>query len=61
MINFKGFKTKEEAKQFIKTNKRGLLCGKDGPHKQDWKDCVTFGGLDKEQYPFAVQWRESQF
>lgn len=31
------------------------------PHKQDWKDCVMFGGLDKDQYPFAVQWHESQF
>lgn len=62
MVQFKGFKTKEEAKAFIKQNGRGLLCyeksdiEKRGKNPQDYRDCVVFGGLSRE-YPYAVQWR----
>lgn len=65
MTQFQGFKTKAEAKEFIKKNGRGLLCyekseiEKRGLHPQDYRDCVIFGGLSKE-YPYAVQWNETQ-
>lgn len=61
MTNFKGFKTKKEAEDFIKTNGSGLLCyekndkEKHGKHSKYYKDCVVFGGLSRE-YPYAVQW-----
>lgn len=65
MTHFRGFKTKEEAKAFIKKNGRGLLCyeksetEKRGKNPQDYRDCVIFGGLSRE-YPYAVQWNETQ-
>lgn len=59
MVRFQGFATRQEAQEFKKKNWRGLICGKDGPNRQDWKDCVTFGGLDGEKFPFAVQWNIS--
>lgn len=61
MVQFKGFKTKEEAKDFIKKNGKGVLCyeksavEKRGYNTQYYKDCVVYGGLSKE-YPYAVQW-----
>lgn len=66
MTQFKGFKTKAEAQTFIKEKGRGLLCYEKsdaeprGKHPQYYRDCVVFGGLSRE-YPYAVQWNESQF
>ena len=60
MVQFKGFKTKKEAQDFVKTH-GGLLCydkssiEKRGRNVQDYRDCVVFGGLS-EDYPYAVQW-----
>lgn len=65
MVQFQGFKTKEEAKQFVKEH-GGILCyeksdiEKRGRNPQYYRDCVFYGGLSKE-YPYVVQWNVSQF
>lgn len=64
MVNFKGFKTKDEAKAFIKERGGGMLCYEKseieprGRNAQDYRDCVMYGGMSSE-YPYAVQWNES--
>ncbi len=61
MYQFKGFKNKEEAKEFLKSHD-GYLCyeksdiEKRGKLPQDYRDCVNYGGLSRE-YPYAVLWR----
>ena len=63
MTQFKGFKTKAEAEQFRKEH-GGLLCWEERTAKQkkltgrgrDYMDAVVYGGLDKETYPYCVQW-----
>lgn len=67
MVRFKGFKTLEEAKQYKKEH-GGYLCWEERTPKRkqltergkDYMLSVTFGGLDKERYPYCLQWNESQ-
>lgn len=60
MVQFRGFKTKQEAKEFAKKH-GGMLCYEKseieprGKNPQDYRDCVNYGGLSRE-YPYAVQW-----
>lgn len=64
MTRFQGFTTKEEAKAFIKKN-GGLLTtcvltpsGRKPSTYKDYMLAVNFGGLNKEKYPYCVQWNE---
>lgn len=62
MTRFQGFKTKEEAKEFMKKRAqqkkaRGWLCAEHGPCRSDYRDCVLIGGLNSKEFPFAVIWR----
>lgn len=63
MTGFKGFETKEQAKAFQRehggyvcweerTPKRGQLTARG----QEYLYAVHLGGLDKEKYPYCVQW-----
>ena len=64
MMQFKGFKTKEEAKDFAKHN-GGMICWEERTPKRkqltergkDYMFAVQLGGLDKQKYPYCVQWR----
>lgn len=64
MTQFKGFKTKAEAQAFIKSQGYGCLSylksdtEKRSRYPEDYKCAVAFGGLDKEKYPYCVQWNE---
>ena len=63
MMNFKGFRTEEEAKAFVKSH-GGLLTkaytksGRKSGTYTDYMFAVKLGGLDDKTYPFCVQWRE---
>ncbi len=64
MRGFKGFATRKEATAYRKERARqkkrkGWICGKNGPLKADYRDCVLLGRLDPEKYPYAVVWNES--
>lgn len=59
MWRYKGFKSKEAAKEFAKKTGHGYIVERDGKRKQEYKDINLFGGnLDTEKYPFAITWRE---
>ena len=68
MTHFKGFGTMEEAKAFRKENGRGYICWEERTAKRknltergkDYIMAVNYGGLDKERYPYCVQWNETQ-
>lgn len=53
MTKYQGFKTKKEAQEFQKKNKKGLLWHKG---EEGHRDCVIFGGLDGTKYPWVVTW-----
>lgn len=62
MVQFKGFKTKEEAKAFKKTH-GGLLTfdkrtktGKPTGVGIDYAYAVNLGGLGAEKYLYCLQW-----
>lgn len=63
MTRFQGFATKEEAKQFVRKH-GGFLCWEERTPKRkqltnrgrDYMDAVVYGGLDKERFPYCVQW-----
>lgn len=63
MTQFKGFATKEEAKEFLKTH-RGMLTYDKRTKKTnkptgvgiDYGYAVHLGGLDPERFPYCVQW-----
>ena len=63
MTAFQGFKTKEEAKEFARKN-GGVVCWEERTPKRkeltargiDYMYAVNLGGLDKDQYPYCVQW-----
>ena len=63
MTRFKGFKTKEEALAYQKKN-GGHLCWEERTPKRkqltsrgtDYMFAVNLGGLDKETYPYCLQW-----
>lgn len=64
MTHFQGFKTKDEAKAFVKKH-GGLLTtreltpsGRKPTSYQDYMCAVIFGGLDENKYPYCVQWNE---
>lgn len=63
MMNFKGFKTEDEAKAFQKKH-GGLLTkaftksGRKSSTYRDYMFAVKLGGLDEKKYPYCVQWRE---
>lgn len=63
MTGFKGFETKEQAKAWVKEH-GGYLCWEERTPKrnqltvrgQDYMFAVTMGGLNREKYPYCVQW-----
>ena len=63
MTRFMGFKTKEEALAYQKEN-GGRLCWEERTPKRklltsrgtDYMFAVILGGLDKETYPYCLQW-----
>ena len=63
MTQFKGFKTKEEAKAFQKQH-GGVICWEERTPKRkeltargiDYFCAVHLGGLDAKEYPYCVQW-----
>lgn len=65
MTRFQGFKTKAEADKFCKEH-GGFMCWEERTPKRkqltqrgkDYMDAVIFGGLDKDRFPYCVQWRE---
>jgi len=65
LTHFQGFATKKEATDFQKERGGGLLCyADDGNGKSRYKDdynlAVTCGGLNREKFPFCVQWNETE-
>lgn len=62
MVQFQGFKTKEEAKKFQKENGKGFLTyaytksGRKSSTYTDYMFAVNLGGLNAEKYPYCVQW-----
>ena len=64
MTEFKGFATKQEAQKFIKEH-GGMLTtcvptksGKKPSTYRDYLLAVVYGGLDRDKYPYCVQWNE---
>ena len=64
MTHFQGFKTKEEAKNFVKEH-GGLLTtrvltpsGRKPTTSNDYYLAVHLGGLNEKEYPYCVQWNE---
>ena len=61
MVQFKGFETEKEAKEFQK-NHRGILTkkltktGRKSHTYTDYMYAVKLGGLDEKKYPYCVQW-----
>lgn len=63
MVGFQGFETKEQAQTFIK-EKGGYLTFEERTPKRkqltqrgkDYMMAVDFGNLDKDKYPYCVQW-----
>lgn len=64
MTRFKGFETKEAAVKHQKEH-GGMLCYSGQPNangrkcsvnKQDYEFAVHCGGLDREKYPYCLQW-----
>lgn len=60
MVHFKGFKTLEEAREFKKKNGKGSICGRIKPNYKIFNECVLYGGLDGNSYPYAVVWNETK-
>ena len=63
MTQFKGFKTKAQAQAFVKKNGGYLTFEERTPKRKqltargkDYMLAVNFGGLDKDKYPYCVQW-----
>lgn len=63
MVQFKGFKTKEGAKNFVKKHGGYLTYEERTPKRKQltnrgkaYMQAVDFGGLDKSKYPYCVQW-----
>ena len=63
MTQFKGFKTKKQAEAFVKQNGGYLTFEERTPKRQqltsrgrEYMMAVNFGGLNKELYPYCVQW-----
>lgn len=65
MVAYKGFKTKKEAQAFARQTKNGTVCWEEYTPKRrlltargrDYEFYVKACGLDKEKYPYCVQWR----
>ena len=65
MTAFKGFETLEQAKEFVKNHggiltydKRKKNSDKLTPIGFHYMLAVELGGLDKNKYPYCVQWNE---
>lgn len=63
MTQFKGFKTEKQAKAFVRKHGGYLTFEERTPKRQqltsrgrDYMMAVNFGGLNKELYPYCVQW-----
>lgn len=63
MVQFKGFETKEEAKAFVRKNGGYLTFEERTPKRKqltqrgkEYMMAVDFGGLNKEKFPYCVQW-----
>ena len=54
MTYFKGFKTKEEAKQYKKEVGKGEIYTRTKDKYSPYEECVHLGGLNPEKYPFVV-------
>ena len=67
MTKFQGFATKEEARAFSRKH-GGIVCWEERTPKTqkltergiDYMMAVQYGGLDRERYPYCVQWNEIQ-
>ena len=65
MTRFQGFATKEEAQKYTRKH-GGYLCWEERTPKtkkltargRDYMYAVCLGGLDKEKFPYCVQWNE---
>ena len=68
MTYFKGFTTYQEAKDFRNEQGRGAVCWEERNKKtrlltqrgMEYMMAVHYGGLDRQAYPFCVQWNETQ-
>ena len=64
MVQFKGFKTKEDAKRFMKehggmlTTRELTPSGRKPSSYKDYMFAVNLGGLDQKKYPYCVQWNQ---
>ena len=63
MTQFKGFETETEAKAFVKEHGGYLTWEERTPKRkqlttrgQEYMMAVDFGSLNKEKYPYCVQW-----
>lgn len=61
MTEFRGFKTKEEAKAYQKEHGgyltyRYTQSGRKSPTFRGYEFAVHLGGLDAEKYPYCLQW-----
>lgn len=64
MTQFKGFGTRTQAEKFIKEHGGYLTYEERTPKRhilttrgKDYMLAVEYGGLNKELYPYCVQWR----
>ena len=53
MTSFQGFKTKKEADEYAKKN-GGMVWTRTKDKYSPYEECVVFGGLDPDKYPFVV-------
>lgn len=64
LTQFQGFKTLEEAKKFKRKKGYGVVCWDERTPKWnkltsrgwEYKYCVDAGGLNQNEYPYAVTW-----
>lgn len=63
MTQFQGFKTKEQAKKFVKEHGGYLTWEERTPKRKqltergrEYMMAVHLGGLDSNKYPYCVQW-----
>lgn len=63
MTQFQGFKTKEQAKKFVKEHGGYLTWEERTPKRKkltergrEYMMAVHLGGLDSSKYPYCVQW-----
>ena len=63
MTQFKGFETKQRAQEFVRKHGGYLTFEERTPKRKqltsrgrEYMMAVNFGGLNKDKYPYCVQW-----